>query len=178
MDLDLSCREAKQRAITLLWEALKICANDQRLRFVDSLSELFAVEIPPFPPDHCAALSWEELRQLAAEDVEIGCHTYTHPILSRISDRSELEREIKGAKDLIEMRLGSTVSHFCYPNGRDIDIGEASPICVRNAGFVSSVTCSYGLNTLEVDPLRIRRVPLASSISPDYAAELLAGLHL
>ena len=71
-------------------------------------------------------MSWDELRAAASEGVEIGCHTETHPILSRLSNRLELEREIRGAKEHLEECLGFDVRHFCYPNGHPIDIGEAA----------------------------------------------------
>jgi hypothetical protein len=89
-----------------------------------------------------------------------------------------LEREIRGAKEVMEARLKRRVDHFCYPNGRDIDISEAAVACVREAGFASSVTCTYGLNTLQVNPLRIMRLPVEASQKVEYTAEMLVGLHL
>jgi peptidoglycan/xylan/chitin deacetylase (PgdA/CDA1 family) len=178
LQLDLSSPAAKQQAVAQLCEALKLCPNEQRVQFLNGLGAWCGVEIPAVPPADRKALSWEELRALSAEDVEIGCHSYTHPILARIHDPEELDREIRGAKELMERRLKSAVSHFCYPNGRDIDIDEATVACTRAAGFVSSATCTYGLNTLQADPLRILRVPCDSGMQPDYAAELLAGLHM
>jgi peptidoglycan/xylan/chitin deacetylase (PgdA/CDA1 family) len=118
------------------------------------------------------------LRELAADGVEIGCHTDTHPILSRLHDGEQRDREIAGAKEVIERRLGFAVKHFCYPNGTPADIDDAAVASVRKAGFASSVTCSFGLNTLHVDPLRILRVPLDSQLDFTYSKELLAGLHM
>jgi len=177
-DLDLSSEAGSQQSRERLWEALKVCADGERLAFLGRLPALFGVEIPEDPPESRSALSWEELRALAADGVEIGCHTYSHPILSRLSDRSSLEQEIRGARELMESRLQRPVMHFCYPNGREIDIGERSRACVRESGFTSSVTCTFGLNTLQADPWRLQRLPLDASMEPDYASEVLAGLHL
>ena len=90
----------------------------------------------------------------------------------------ELDHEIRGAKELMESRLGLKVNHFCYPNGRDADISDAAVDCVRRSGYESSVTTTYGLNTLRVNPLRIMRLPFDDRTDTHYAAELLAGLHL
>jgi peptidoglycan/xylan/chitin deacetylase (PgdA/CDA1 family) len=177
LELDLSSAASKAEAAHRLQEALKLSPNECRLEFLAEFGALCGVDIPPVPPPNCAPLTWDELRALADEGVEIGCHTDSHPILSRIS-RLELDREIRGAKELMETRLGLRVKHFCYPNGRDIDISRAAVACVKAAGFESSVTCTYGLNTLEINPLLIRRVPFDSGIKFEYAAELLAGLHM
>lgn len=78
----------------------------------------------------------------------------------------------------MEDRLRHRIDHFCYPNGRDEDIGPEGFDCVKAAGFVSAVTCSYGLNTLPVDPIRIKRLPVEIGLGAGYAAEMLVGFHL
>lgn len=178
LDLDLSSATSRSQATRSLWEALKEVPNQHRLEFLSGFASLCRVEIPPLPPAERKPLSWDELRALAADGVEVGCHTDTHPILSRLNDRAELEREIGGAKEVMEARLKRRVHHFCYPNGREIDISEAAVACVRKAGFVSSVTCSYGLNTLQVNPLRIMRLPVETGQKVEYTAEMLVGFHL
>ena len=151
--------------------------NQRRLEFLNDFASLCGVEVPPEPPPDRASLSWDEMRALAADGVEIGCHTDSHPILSRVSDVSELEHEIRGAKELMEKRLKRKVDHFCYPNGREIDISAAAVACVREAGFASAVTCTYGLNTVQADPLRIRRLPVGGITDFEYATETLVGIH-
>jgi peptidoglycan/xylan/chitin deacetylase (PgdA/CDA1 family) len=178
LDLDLSSATSRSQATRTLWEALKEVPNQRRLEFLTSFASLCRVEIPPLPPAEWKPLSWDELRALAADGVEVGCHTDTHPILSRLSDHAELEREIGGAKEVMEARLKRRVDHFCYPNGREIDISEAAVACVRKAGFASSVTCSYGLNTLKANPLRIMRLPVETGQKVEYTAEVLVGFHL
>jgi peptidoglycan/xylan/chitin deacetylase (PgdA/CDA1 family) len=177
LDLDLSSDMSKRACLQTLWEGLKIVPNERRLKFLSDFASLCQVEVPPLPPPDRASLSWEEMRALATEGVEIGCHTYSHPILSRVNDASELVREIRGAKELMEARLKRQVDHFCYPNGREIDISDAAVACVRDAGFASAVTCSYGLNTVKADPLRIRRLPFGGSTDLEYAVETLVGFH-
>jgi peptidoglycan/xylan/chitin deacetylase (PgdA/CDA1 family) len=177
LDLDISSATAKSASVFTLCEALKVIPNQRRLEFLNDLALLCGVEVPPEPPPHRASLSWEEMRALATEGVEIGCHTDSHPILSRLNDAADLARETRGAKDLMEARLKRKVDHFCYPNGREIDISEAAVACVREAGFRSAVTCTYGLNTPTADPLRIRRLPVGGVTDFAYATETLVGIH-
>lgn len=178
LDLDLSSATLRSQATQSLWEALKEVPNQHRVEFLSSFASLCRVEIPPLPPAERRSLSWGDLRDLAADGVEIGCHTDSHPILSRLSNHAELEREICGAKALMETRLKRRVDHFCYPNGRKIDISDEAVACAREAGFRSSVTCTYGLNTLQIDPLRIMRLPIDLSLDVKYTAEMLVGFHL
>jgi peptidoglycan/xylan/chitin deacetylase (PgdA/CDA1 family) len=60
--------------------------------------------IPSTPPPAYAAMSWKELRAVASDGVEIGCHTDTHPILSRVASITRLEKEIKDSKAILEAK--------------------------------------------------------------------------
>lgn len=174
----LATPEERATAIDRIQQSLIHMPNAWRLQFLADFGELCGVEIPPTPPAGREALSWDDLRGLAAEGVEIGCHTSTHPILSRLDDGGELEREIRGAGEEIAEKTGLAVRHFCYPNGRPVDIGQAAIDCVREAGYSSAVTCSWGLNPIGAEPLEIRRIPFDSTIEYRYGVELLAGLHM
>ena len=49
---------------------------------------------------------------------------------------------------------------------------------VRRAGYKSATTTTWGMNPAKADPMAIRRLPFSGDTSPEYASELLAGLHL
>jgi peptidoglycan/xylan/chitin deacetylase (PgdA/CDA1 family) len=178
--LELALRTPEQRvdAIRRLTEALKVVSNDRRVAFLAGLGSLCGVDIPPSPPSGYEAMSWVDLRAVASEGVEIGCHSDTHQILSRISNPLELESEIRGAKEKMEERLGFEVRHFSYPNGGAVDVSEAAVRCVRDAGFASAVSTTCGLNTMGADKFWIRRTSMGSEVEPHYGMELLAGLHM
>lgn len=178
--LELALHTPEQRAASIfrLTESLKVAKNEERLAFLAQFGSACGVEIPRAVPAGYEAMNWDELRAAAAEGVEIGCHTKTHPILSRLGTSQELQSETAGAKELIEQRLGFPIRHFCYPNGRREDVGEAARLCVREAGFETAVTTTAGLNTLQVDRFQINRIPFDSTIDFRYGVELVAGLHL
>jgi len=177
-ELSVATAEEKLSATLHLVESLKEVSNEHRIDFLAQFGSICGVEIPADPPSGCEPMSWDELRAVGSEGVEIGCHTETHPILSRLSNTSELEREIRGAKKQIEERLGFAVRHFCYPNGRAVDISEAAIRSVKEAGFASAVTCMWGLNTFEAERFQIRRIPFDGTIDLEYGKELMAGLHM
>ena len=55
-----------------------------------------------------------ELRRLADQGIEIGCHSRTHRDLAGAS-ADQLAAEIGGAKRELEKAIGRPVSTFCYP---------------------------------------------------------------
>jgi peptidoglycan/xylan/chitin deacetylase (PgdA/CDA1 family) len=177
-DLQLGSAQERAAAYEILMGTLKQIPNRSRVDFVCGFGDLCGVEIPPIPPAHCTAMNWDDLRAIVAKGVEIGCHSETHPILSRISDERELSYEICGSKELMEQSLGQPINHFCYPNGHEVDVSEAAARIVRAAGFSSAVTSIPGMNTYSSDPMQLRRVPFDSDLDYRYAIELLAGLHM
>jgi peptidoglycan/xylan/chitin deacetylase (PgdA/CDA1 family) len=172
--LDLTSRGAAYQKIC---DLLITLANEERLRLIASIVELSEVELPAHPPLKHAPLAWNELRQLAGDNVEVGAHTKTHPILSRISDRQTLYEEIAIPKSRIEQELGQPVIHFCYPNGRYQDFSEAAVELVRAARFQTGVTTEGGINFPGTPPLMLKRLGADPGMPLPYFTELLAGVR-
>jgi peptidoglycan/xylan/chitin deacetylase (PgdA/CDA1 family) len=80
-------------------------------------------------------MSWDEVRELSAAGMQIGCHTMTHPFLTRVKDDKALQREILGAKQRIEAEIGKPVTSIAYPFGQ---YDERVVAAVREAGFTSA----------------------------------------
>lgn len=55
-------------------------------------------------------------RQAIALDNEIGSHTLTHPLLTRIPETAA-NHEIVVSKEMLEDEFGKPVKSFCYPRG-------------------------------------------------------------
>jgi peptidoglycan/xylan/chitin deacetylase (PgdA/CDA1 family) len=60
-------------------------------------------------------LSDLQIRALSA-DMEIGAHTMTHPILTKVGD-DIAKKEIGDSKSYLEKISGKTIVSFCYPAG-------------------------------------------------------------
>lgn len=108
-------------------------------------------------------LSRDEARALAAADrVEIGGHTVTHPVLARL-DAAAASAEIAGGRAALAGLLGEgTGATFAYPYGRPWDHDAASAAAAREAGFTAAVTTTAGVNTADTDPFQLRRWPIQS----------------
>jgi peptidoglycan/xylan/chitin deacetylase (PgdA/CDA1 family) len=59
----------------------------------------------------------DQIRELADAGMEIGCHSRSHPYLSKITDTASLRREIFDSRVKLEQVLGSPVTSFAYPFG-------------------------------------------------------------
>jgi hypothetical protein len=171
---DESRRAAGQQLANL---AVSWSAAD-RQDLVCRLPHLLNAGMPPQPPPESRPMSWDTVRALAASGVEFGAHTRTHPILSAISDPQELRDEIAGSKARIESELDRPVLHFCYPNGKQRDIGPAAAEAVRVAGMRTAVTAEPGLNRAPRDAFLLRRIGADPTHDEMYFGRGLAGLGL
>jgi peptidoglycan/xylan/chitin deacetylase (PgdA/CDA1 family) len=118
-------------------------------------------------------MNWDHVRSLSRRGFEIGAHTRTHVDLGRVSV-DEARREVFGARDILEERLGHAVNAFAYPYGGRRHITDANREIVRAAGFTSCSSCYGGMNSAGADPFNLRREP----ISPWHASPQQFGFDV
>lgn len=80
-------------------------------------------------------LSPEQIRRIS-RDYEIGGHTLTHTILTRVPEEVARD-EIKVGKRMLEDIIGRKVTKFCYPRGR---YNPRIKQLVEDAGFEEART--------------------------------------
>ena len=86
------------------------------------------------------SLSWEQLREMINSGLcTIGCHSMTHPGLTRIAGE-EVYRELAESKRLIEEKLSVMVRHFSYPHSME---SAAIQDILQKTGY-ESATLGYG----------------------------------
>lgn len=71
------------------------------------------------PPFH--SVTWDQLREMQSQGLEVGSHTLSHPILSALTPE-QLEEELRASSDHIQRELGKSPLGICYPNGMAKDI--------------------------------------------------------
>jgi peptidoglycan/xylan/chitin deacetylase (PgdA/CDA1 family) len=84
-------------------------------------------------PGVCAErrMTAEQLRGLAAAEIEVGAHTRSHPNLTALS-AEQLKQEISGSRRDLEAIINRPVRYLAYPGGRfNLAVVEAT----RAAGF-------------------------------------------
>jgi peptidoglycan/xylan/chitin deacetylase (PgdA/CDA1 family) len=91
-----------------------------------------------------AFLSWEQLRTLAQDPLaSVGAHSMSHRPLATLSD-DEAAREICGAREQLESKLGVRVRHIAYPYGVPGTCGEREFRMAQRMGFTTGCTARHG----------------------------------
>ena len=173
--LPLTNQSQKAQAVSSLCSGIVKIPNKARLEFMRVLPELLRVDLPRQPPRQYAALSWDEVRELAQNGIEFGAHTKTHPVLTTLEDPEWVFDEISGSKERLDQELGQTTPHFCYPNG---DWNETVLNAVERCGFQTAVTTKPGLNGGDAHRYRLHRLSVEPGFPDYYFREEVAGLHM
>lgn len=105
-------------------------------------------------------MSWEELKSLDPGLISIGSHSFSHPILTTLTD-DQLDFELRQSRRTLEEKLERPVAYFCYPNGSyDARVHRA----VRSL-YAAAITTESGLvmNGSSHDLHRLPRIPSAET---------------
>ncbi len=108
-------------------------------------------------PEARAFLTWDEARDLARSGFEIGSHTVSHPILSRI-DQGRVRAELRESKAALERELGQPCRALAYPNGTVHDVNATVLEEVRAAGYDWAFMTTPVWQKPGGDPHRIARI--------------------
>lgn len=117
------------------------------------------------------ACSWDELKALRRDGVQIGSHGVDHLNLRRTSD-AELARELGESRAVLEQELGAGVTSFCYPQAK-YDARSARAVAQHYQSAVAAGGRRYGGG----DRFRIPRFPVRRD-EPDFEALVSARLWL
>ncbi|MCG3154448.1 MAG: D-inositol-3-phosphate glycosyltransferase [bacterium] len=176
--LSLKTTEAVRQALKRTQEHVKALPHAEAMALVEQL----CARLLPQPPAPVSVLSWQQLRQLAAEGVTLGAHTVNHPVMTQIAPE-QARREIVQSQAELQREIGKTLPIFCYPSG-----GHDEPVValLRAEGFRLAFTTADGHNDLRTaDPLRLRRTNLTPRTTPalfrvrllPWAAQIDAWRH-
>lgn len=121
--------------------------------------------------------TWAMRREMAATGgAEIGAHTMTQSILSRL-DPADAVREVGEAERVVTQRVGVPCRHFAYPNGKAGDFNEDSVRIVREAGFASATTTVEGTNRIGDSPFTLRRFGIYGHYRTPEFLGMITGFH-
>ncbi len=81
----------------------------------------------------------ENIQFLISNGHQIGCHTLSHKMLSKVSSLKELNDEIILSKNKLEKDFGIKIKHFAFPFGTFSSINQkAIEILDKNYDFIHS----------------------------------------
>jgi len=122
-------------------------------------------------------LNWDQVRKMYRGGVSFGCHTSTHPAVSRLDPRA-LEKEICQSKNELEAGLDAPMVDFAYPFGKPADCGFVAEPFLSAGGYRSAVTTSSGFNPSGTNAFRLRRMQIGDNPSLSLFAFELARVFL
>ncbi len=156
----------RQRLFRRLFQHLRPMGDDERGAAMVALREWAGSESSPRRSHR--PLSAAELTELNDGGlIEVGAHTVSHPLLSRLSP-AEQRAQIEGSKTLLEDTLGEPVTSFAYPYG---DVGKATA-AVRDAGVEAACTTRAGVVFRNRDPLRLPRIYIGDWDGEEFGRRL------
>lgn len=87
-------------------------------------------------------MAWEDIKVLREAGMEIGSHSLSHSIPSKLTGR-ELEYELAESKKILEKNLGIKIDYFSTPTGF---LNPRLPELARKAGYKAVVVSRASLN--------------------------------
>ncbi|MCE5257527.1 MAG: polysaccharide deacetylase family protein [Chloroflexi bacterium] len=116
-------------------------------------------------------LVWDQLRELVAQGMWVGCHSYSHYSMYELSPE-DLHHEVFDARDEIEAQLGVKLDSFSYPFGA---YGDETVAEVQAAGFTSAVTLNPVGYQEPAEPYRLNRLQIDYSMTLEQFIETVNG---
>ncbi|MCL4300660.1 MAG: polysaccharide deacetylase family protein [Anaerolineae bacterium] len=174
---DWSDQQSRAAVMANWLKLLKRVPEADKSRAVKELPRSLGVALPvdAFAGLH---LSWDQVRLLVAAGIDMGAHTQSHPILSRVS-LTQARAEIEGSKRRIEAEIRRPVRAFAYPNGLLPDFSPALQNLLRQVGFEAAFTLIPGpahWREAQQTPLAIRRIFVHHKDTlPRFVAKVMGG---
>jgi peptidoglycan/xylan/chitin deacetylase (PgdA/CDA1 family) len=160
----------RKSAIRDLLKKIKHLPYETRFAITQKINEELDV---PIATD--IMMTTDQVKGLYASGMEIGAHTDTHPILTKIDDQSALD-EIGKNKQLLEKMLGVNIDMFAYPNGKPRqDYNEKHVSMVKDLGFSAAVSTAWGVSNRDSDPYQLCRFTPWDKTPPRFLLRLLSN---
>ncbi|MBI1878318.1 MAG: polysaccharide deacetylase family protein [Chloroflexi bacterium] len=161
VDLPLAGRQqwrdpSSRAAVMVRWlDSLKKLPDTEKWAAVEKLPQALDVSVSAdaFANMH---LTWDQVRQMVAAGVDMGAHTQSHPILTRVT-LEQARDEVAGSKARIEVEINQPVTAFAYPNGQPSDFNPALQTMLQQVGIKAAFTLVPG----PTRPTEVRQAPMA-----------------
>lgn len=124
-------------------------------------------------------LTWAEVTELHAAGIRIGSHTVTHPEL-KVLPAPEVDRELGKSKQIIEDRLGASVTSFAYPYAfpeRARSFVRQIGTMLAEHGYENGVTTIIGTASAGSDRYFLPRLPVNDWDDERLLAAKLEGAY-
>jgi peptidoglycan/xylan/chitin deacetylase (PgdA/CDA1 family) len=164
----MTTQSERQKAHSILFRWLRRIGLEGREEMLERLEG----NLPPSPLSPLM-MTDSDVTDLAAAGMEVGCHTASHPILTRVDDAT-VQREIEESRACLERLVGTPIRFFAYPNGVPIDdYGPQHVDIVRELGFEAAFSTAWGAARKTSDPFQLPRFTPWDRTAPEFAFRLM-----
>ena len=122
-------------------------------------------------------MSWNELRDVVKDDIEIGNHTHSHEYFLNLPESSRYKTfkgEIDLSQSIIKKNLDVEPIVFSYPYGEfDVEMKKI----VKQAGFVAAAAQNSGVMYAGSDMFQCPRFPISESYASLKQFAEKASMH-
>ena len=147
LDIELSDVASRRRSSVALLAVLKAVPNEKRLLTLGEAEEVLL----PHPDSPSApllsAMNWDQVREMSRHGIEFASHSVTHPVLSRLDDKS-LENELRVSREMIHRQIGRDVPVIAYPVGKIGAFDQRVATMAKACGYELGITYESGVNPL------------------------------
>jgi peptidoglycan/xylan/chitin deacetylase (PgdA/CDA1 family) len=160
----------RRQAIDQVLGRIKHLDQAQRQATADAI--VVAAGNKPSPP---LMMQPQQVRSLRAMGMEVGAHTVTHPILTRLGADAAWA-EMHEGKAALEALLGEPVELFAYPNGVPRqDYAAEHAAMAKACGFKAAVSTAWGAASMQSDRFQLPRFTPWDRSRLRYGARLLTN---
>ncbi len=154
--LELAGVASRRTESDRLLAVLKHLPDAQRCEILRSLEALLGPHVPARDPAVNAALTWDQVREMAQHGIEFGSHTVTHPVLSMQTD-AEIRFELAHSRQTIQEQSGKHVDLLAYPVGKAYAFNDKVIAIAKECGYRAALAYIDGAN----DPAQADRFALS-----------------
>ena len=169
---ELGSNQARRLAIQRILPALKYLPGPEREARAEHLAAAARA-----PAANGPMMSDAHVRTLRAAGMEIGAHSVTHPILTRVT-AAQAKREIAESGQRLTEILREPVRLFAYPNGKPgEDYGPEHVRMARDAGYRAAVSTAWGVAATGSDVYQLPRFTPWDRTPMRFALRLLSNIR-
>jgi peptidoglycan/xylan/chitin deacetylase (PgdA/CDA1 family) len=151
-------RTVRLAELNRVMRKLKGAPDADRTAFVEHLKSLVDASVLQTAwTKFGGAMRWEHVAEVARNNIEIGSHTVSHPILSKTEGQVTVN-ELADSKRVLESKVGSSVELLAYPVGGRSHFSADVIRVAKNVGYTHGISYIAGVNRpASLDPVCVYR---------------------
>jgi peptidoglycan/xylan/chitin deacetylase (PgdA/CDA1 family) len=150
-------------------------SHEERRKALDALLARAGCEVAP-RPSHRTLGEREIVRLAASPAIEVGAHTVTHPVLSRLPVAARRSEMLDGKRRLEEL-LDRPVRSFAHPFGEPRDFSATTIALLRECGFACACSSIAGPVEARASRFWLPRTTVGDWHGDRFARRLSRWLH-